>query len=429
MTLERNQLGKPRRGTKYTVTFPTMPSLTRRAAYIDIFQKQFHHDVGQVHFLRKSEVWFKDIPTGLPIKITWTQMRQRKEWVGYVSHVEKNIQPSLEQPLVVHCVGASYPLKEKATRTFTNMTIPEVAKIITSEFGLELVSDTHPIRFPQLTMAGHSYWEWLVEHAKKIGYALYVDGTSIHLRNLDNVVNRQTSTSALLYYTGLYVKSRVNYFDRTLHSFKVLKGDHVETLAATRSKKKSAGVSPLTSGATFGDASPQGTGVGLREVTSDVLFSEFRSDQVTQSAGIAQELAKGAASMARFTIPAKVKCTGDSRITPFAPVRVLGTGQKTDGLWVVSEVRHNIRSNGEYDIEAVILTDGVGDNSLTKLRPEVTGQTGFVDIDEAIRTKNNQKPTMGSTIVQGDPSIRVKDAGFNRDKARWRAGSVTNGTK
>lgn len=427
MTLEPDELGKPRRGTRYTVTFPTMPSLTQQAAYIDIYQKQYHHDIAQINFLRSSEVWFKNIPTGLPVTITWTQQRQRKEWVGYVTHVEKTVKPSLEQPLVVHCVGASYLLKERATRVFTGMSIPDVVKIMCTEFGLALVSDPHPVKFPQLTMAGHSYWEWLVEHAKKIGYVLYMDGAVLHFRKLERVVNRSVSSSALLYYSGQYVKSRVDYYDRTLHYFKVLKGDNIETAGALRSNKLTAGVSPTLVTAQSAETSPQKISAGMRSTQSDVLFSEYRTDQVTQTAETARELSRGAASMARLNIPAKVKCIGDSRISPFAPVRVIGTGERTDGLWVVGEVRHNLRSNGEYDIEAVIVTDGVGGTLRTSLRPEVTTQYGFIDVDEAIRTKSNQKIISTHLLVQGNAGVRPQDKGFNKDKMRWRAGGVSNG--
>jgi phage protein D len=404
-----------------------MPSLTQKAAYIDIYQKAYHHDIAQINFLRSSEVWFKDIPTGLPVTITWTQQRQRREWVGYVTHVEKTVKPSLEQPLVIHCVGASYLLKEKATRVFTGMSIPDAVKIICTQFGLALVTDAHPVKFSQLTMAGHSYWEWLVEHAKKIGYVLYMEGAVLHFRKLERMVNRSVSSSALLYYSGLYVKSRVDYYDRTLHYFKVLKGDNIETSGALRSNKLTAGVNPIMVKSQSAESSPQKISAGMRTTQSDVLFSEYRTDQVAQTASVARELSRGAASMARLNLPAKVKCIGDSRISPFAPVRVSGTGAKTDGLWVASEVRHNLRSNGEYDIEAVIVTDGVDGTLRTSLRPEVTDQYGFIDIDEAVRTKNNQKTVSTQLLVQGNAGIRPQDKGFNKDKMRWRAGGVVNG--
>jgi phage protein D len=345
-------------------------------------------------------------------------------WIGYVTHVEKTVEGSLDQPMMVHCVGASYPLKEKATRTFQNMTIPEVAALIGREFGLTVIADSHPIRFPQLTMAGHSYWEWLVEQSKKIGYSMYVDGAVLHFERFDRAISRKSSDAALLFYNGKYLPPRARHVDRTLHSFKALKGDHIETSGAMRSDKVAAGVNPLTARSTSEVSSPANAGLDLRTDAADVFFTEYRSDLVVQSVGIAKELAKGAASMARFNIPAKVKCIGDPRISPFIPVQVVGTGAKTDGLWVAQKVRHNIRSNGEYDIEAVVLTDGTGVNTLARSRTQVIDQVGTINIVEAIKGGGKMGTQVMPVVRSAAVNIRPADVGFNKDKARWRAGGI-----
>lgn len=424
MTQERNQPGKPRRGTTYSVVFPTMPSLDAKASYIDIHQKQYSHDVVQITFSRTAEKWFKDIPTGLPVKIVWRVQSKVREWVGYVSHVDKVIQGSLNQPMVIHCVGASYPLKETTTRTFSNMTVPEVARTICSEFGLELSADSHPIRFSQLVIAGQSYWSWLVSQAKRIGYTLYMDGTTMHLKRFDRTVAATASSSPVLFYQGKYISARANYYDRTLHYFKVLKGDNVETGKSQRRAKIVQGIDPISGEKISAKKLPSEVGLSLRQDVSDVLFSEYRNDQVAHDLETANELAKGSASMARFNIPAKVKCLGDPRMTPFSTVTVLGTGTRTDGLWILDEVHHNIRSNGEYDIEAVILTDGTGSDTETGSRNIVRGAVGVVNITEAIRLGGRAKETSTAKLSAGIPAPRTKDKGFNKDKVRWRAGGV-----
>jgi len=404
-----------------------MPSLADLPSYIDIYQEQYHHDIAVLSFNRGSDSRFKDIPTGLPVKITWSQGRLKKDWIGYVTNVEKTMQGSLEQPMMVHCVGASYPLKERATRTFSNMTIPEVAKVIATEFGLKLIADSHPIRFPQLSMAGHSYWQWLVEHAKKIGFSLYVDGATLYLENFDRTIARKSADAALLFYDGKYLPTRSRHVDRTLHYFKPLKGDNVETGTVFRSQKITSGVNPLSSSLESTSVAPNAVGVALKDTPSDVLFREYRSDQVVQSASIAREIAKGAASMARFNLPAKVKCIGDARISPFMPVQLAGTGSKTDGLWVAKKVRHNIRSNGEYDIEALVLTDGTGYTSTSSGRQTRVNQIGVINVNEAIKSGGKLGVHDVPVIQSATARIRPSDVGFNKDKPRWRAGGVNNG--
>ena len=422
MTPDSKKQGKNLRSTRIYVEFPTMPSLADRPSYIDIYQEQYHHEIAVLSFNRTSERRFKDIPTGLPVQVTWAQGRRKKVWIGYVSHVEKTVQGSFEQPMSIHCVGASYPLKERATRTFQNMTVPEVAKLIANEFGMKLVSDNHPTRFSQLSMTGHSYWEWLVEHAKKIGYALYVDGTTIYLERFDRVIARKQTDTALLFFDGKYLPPRSRHVDRTLHYFKVLKGDGIETNQFLRTNKVTAGVSPYSTSITSKEVAPNQTGIGVREITSDVLFKEYRNDVVAQDPDIARELAKAAASMSRFNIPAKVKCIGDVRISPFVPVQILGTGTKTDGMWITQKVRHNIRSNGEYDIEAVVLTDGTGANNSYGARVNVVNQVGYVNTSEALREGGILKPDSKFYISSGVGKVSPAGAGFTKDRARWKAG-------
>lgn len=427
MPLEPRENGKSRRITRYRLEFPTMPSLQATPSMIDIYQEQYHHDVAVIFFRRTPETLFRDLPTGLPVKITIHQHRTKKEWVGYVTHTDKKVQGSLEHPMSIHCVGASYPLKETATRTFTQMTIPEVAGIIAKEFGLQIIADSHPVRFPQLTMAGHSYWEWLVEQAKKIGFSVRVDGTTLYFEKFDRAVGRGSSSAPLLFFNGTYLPPRSRHIDRTLHMFHVLKGDNIETGMVKRATKVIAGIDPVLGSKESNSVAPSAVGDALRSSPADVLFAEYRTDQVAQSASTAAELAKGAASMARFNIPAKVKCIGDLRIGPFVPIQVAGTGEKTDGLWIGQKIRHNIRQNGEYDIEATILTDGTGQNNAASSRVVSTDQRGTVDVVDALATGGRLGTRAVSNLSSQGPRITTRDVGFNKDRARWKAGGVNNG--
>lgn len=419
--------GKLRRGTSYKVTFPSMPSLTQKPAYIELTEKQYSHDVLVLHYLRTSGVWFEDIPTGLPIKVSWVQERRYREWVGYVSYVGKTVQGKMGKPMTVVCVGASYPLKERATRTFSNLTIPDIAAIIARENSLHLIADSHPTVFPSLTIAGHSYWEWLAEQAKRIGFTLRVDGTNIYLQRLDKAIDRNSTDSPYLYFDASLVPAGGQHNDRTLHSFNVMKGENIESASSSRANKNTGGVNPLSGTSTGDSRRPDDVGRSLRESVSDVLFQEYRSDQVVQSTSMARELAEGAAHLARLNLPAKINCMGDPRIVPFAPVRIDGTGIKTDGVWVVNEAKHIIRSNGEYEIEALIVTDGTGANKLSSMRPAINKEEGTINIVAALNNSSSGGAAWGSAISFGISAIRPKDEGFSRSNARWRASGVIHG--
>jgi hypothetical protein len=118
---------------------------------------------------------------------------------------------------------------------------------------------------------------------------------------------------------------------------------------------------------------------------------------------------------------------GDPRIVPFAPVRIDGTGVKTDGVWVVREAKHIIRSNGEYEIEALIVTDGTGANKVSSMRPAINREEGTINIVAALNNSSSNGAAWGSEISFGISAIRPKDEGFSRSNSRWRASGVIRG--
>ena len=118
---------------------------------------------------------------------------------------------------------------------------------------------------------------------------------------------------------------------------------------------------------------------------------------------------------------------GDPRIVPFAPVRINGTGVKTDGVWVVREAKHIIRSNGEYEIEALIVTDGTGANKVSSMRPAINREEGTINIVAALNNSSSNGAAWGSEISFGISAIRPKDEGFSRSNSRWRASGVIRG--
>ena len=414
--------GKKQKSTVLKVSFPTIPSFERQPQSVVIYQKPYSHDVMTLNYNAISDFWFENIATGIPVQISIRQEFREYTWNAYVSHISKNVVGRLDAEMYVHVVGATYPLKEQATRTFTEMTIPGAVERIAREHGLIAVVDSHPVVFPQLTLAGHSYWEWMAEQAKRIGYALWAENTTIHFRKLDSMVNREATSSPLLYFENKFAPPYSQYRSRTLNKFTPLKGDNIETFGGTKRRiKMSAGFDPVNSAATSAQFSPKDAGQGLRQNLSDVLFSEYRSDQVVQSDNTANQISQGAASMARFSLPAKINCLGDPRIHPFAPVRIQGTGTETDGLWVFNEATHTIRSNGMYEIDGTVLTDGTGSNYVTSLRPDIDWEDGTINFQEAIKNSGVSGTKWGSELVYQQIAYSPKEGGYLQSPARWKA--------
>ena len=421
---ERLASGKARKGTFFQVTFPTMPTLERKPYEAQLTQKQGHHDILRLSFSQEGKQWFEDIPTGLPVRFSWIQEGVETTWVGYVSYVSKVVTSLRDRTMEVMCIGSSFPLKDKGMRVFTDTTIPEAVAKLATEFNLEFISDSHPRKFSQLTLAGHSYWAWIQEQASRIGYAAYMDGVTLYFRSFDKVISQNTNSIPVLSIEDKTTVDGQLFYDRTMEYFKVLKGDFVEGEGSVRTDKHVAGVNPVTKEAFIAKASPSNAGTGLRKEVSPTLFNEYRTDQVATSANESEVIAKDAAHLSRFTLPAKVKGRGDYRFKPYALVHVLGTGPTTDGYWLVKEAVHTFGKFGTYDVDLTILSDGTGDTSLTGFSLSTSAGRDLVNISEAISNGGavtSRRAAGEAKLGHSLTAITHKQLGYKPSSAKWTA--------
>lgn len=414
--------GKSRQGTTTSVLFPTLPSLSQQPMRTQLYQEEGAHDLLVLQFRATHENWFRVLKTGVPIHFTWSQSPFKNNWIGYVSYVSKQVSGQTEQIMEVHCVGASFPLKERVSEVFENSTITQAVETIVSKFGFKFIGDPHPLVFEQLVIAGHSYWEWIQEQAKRIGYGVLVDGMSFIFKPLDKLIDYRITSVPVFSMMGKGVSGGVMYNDRTLDSFVVLNGEYVENPHALRTVKAVGGVDPITGTTFYSAKSPKDVGINLRQSVSDVLFSEIRAEQVAHSHQAAESLSEGAAHNGRLNMPAKVKGQGDPRLKVFAPVVIRGTGDLTDGYWVAKKIKHMFSRNGNYQVELTISTDGSGLTNRTSQRQDTGTVVGVVNLTDAL----NSTGIAGNTAVNeayklsGNLGIQTEyNQGFLRTPNRW----------
>jgi phage protein D len=375
---------KYRRGTATNVQFPSLPSLTTQPAMIDLYQKQYQHDILTLEYRSESPLWIDTLKTGTPVSFTWRQETVVKNWIGYVSSIQKVNAPQRTNIMQVVCVGATFPMKQRVTRIFENKTIPQVVQLIAEGFGFSVLTDSHPQVFDQLAITGNSYWEWINEQAKRIGYGVIVDGMNFVFRPLDKLINMTFSNAPVMSLGNAGAPFNTQYLDRTLDQFKIILGDNVEASSNWRAVKNVGGVDPETSELFLSKSSPAEGSDPLRETVSPVLFDEFRTDRVINSRVASDQAALAAAAMARFGIPATIMGQGDPRIRPFGVIYVAGTGVTTDGYWMVTEARHKFHKIGDYMIDLSVSTDGVGDAVVeTPFRTRSVDGAGTVNLNEA----------------------------------------------
>lgn len=355
--------GKVRRNTLFKAEFPTLPNLKIRPTTANLQQRQYFHDILTLEYTGVANINVENINTGIPVKFTWTQGSRQKTWYGYVAYVSKLSAAQSKKPVIIRCVGSSFVLKKRSQKVYKNKTIPEVAALIAKEHGLKFLGENHTRRFQQLSLSGQSQWEWLHKNAARIGYAMYVNETSLVFKSIDTLLGEFLADVPLFQFWSEAIP-RTNYqLDRTLDSFTVLKGEYIEDGSPTRTTKSVNGVDPVT-GKPFGEtASPKGTGKPLRSKINDVIFQGFSTDEVANSKLAAKLAAKGAAELARFNLPAKAVGQGDPRAFPYRVVYLDGVSREFNGHWLIKEITHMFRFGGDYAVTMQLATDGLKENS------------------------------------------------------------------
>lgn len=418
------EVKKYRKGTAVNVRFPTLNNLTVQPRRIDIHQKQYTHDILTLEYPAESTQWFESLHTGVPVQFSWNQDTLSKNWIGYVSHVSRQNSAQRTNPMQIVCVGATFVLKERVTRVFNQSTITSAVKKIVEEYGFSYHGIPNKEVFSQLTIPGISYWEWIVEQAKRIGYGILIDGMDFYFSPIDRLIDQGFSASAILSLGDATIPFNMQAFDRTLDSFRVISGDNIEDTVNSRAIKTVGGVDPVTNTIYTATLSPADSGTGTRDSISDVLFSEYRTDRVVSSKDSASAAVVGAAEMARFNLPAVVKGQGDPRIRPFGSVFISGTGNFTDGFWMVREAQHMFHAIGDYMVNLKIVTDGLGDTVQTPFRQRNTIGVGTInpeDIYNDGKIITNFFDMDRVTLSSADIIIKEGSQGYVRTPQSWKA--------
>jgi phage protein D len=369
-------------------------------------------------------MWFESIKSGLPITFTWSYGKDEKHWVGYVQGINKTVNPQRSNLMTIMCWGSSFVLKDRVTRSFKNSTIPEAVKKIVTEHGFRFIGDTNGYRFPQLLIAGQSYWEWIQEQANLIGYGAYVDGMDFYFKKLDSLINQSFSSATVLSTNNPFIPTGQTVFDRTLQRFSVLNSEHVESGKNLRAVKSVGGVDPYTSQPFVESISPDEVGTAIRTIVSNVFFNQHMPDLVVNDRSSAVHLARGAAEMARFNLPAKAQAQGHPRLRPFASVYISGTGDLTDGYWFIRGAHHTFTLHGDHEVDLHLITDGIGSTMQTPFRKRDASTVGTVDLTHAL--ENNGKVPNAFTwnsvrLHSTAPVVKQGNQGFKRTNVLWKS--------
>lgn len=408
-----------RTGTTFSVSFPDFPTFNVAAQSFKLHQEAGKQDVVEIMYASFNPFYYKALKTGVPVQITWVSPNGKGDFYGYVYDTSMTTQATVKRYVTLRCVGASFALKEGGSKIWKNKSASDIVTDICKTFKLKPVVTPHTVRFPQQSLVGHTYWEKVQELAQRIGYVAQLVGTELHFHPIDNMIDINSSSIPVLSYSDGDINAGGVYEAQTLDKFKPTIGDHNESIGHSKREKTVSGIDPVTAKPFTHTASPTKVGQAVRTTTSDPLFKEVIPTRVTDSPAVAKAMAEGFAQLSRFNIKAEAASQGDPRISPYRMVEINGTGDTSDGFWIVTKVTHFVTYDGRYTAEFTCVTDGVGTNRPTVFRPTKAGIVGVRNVSLETTTGIVTKP--GSTkLSEPVAMINQTQTGFNVTPRRWR---------
>ena len=375
-------------------------------------------DVVELTYPRFSSFYMKALKTGVPISISISNDKASTKWFGYVYDVKKNTLQSLDKPVVVRCIGSSLSLKEGGSKIWTSKTAPDIVFEIAKKFKLKPVVTPHKTIFTQQSLSGHTYWEKIQELAARIGYAAHVTGTELHFHPLDIMIDKFMTTIPIMSYIDDALAPYAEVRDQTLDVFRAHLSDYSDMQDSSKKEKNVYGIDPLSAKLYEATSSANRVGKNLKEDVKAPLFKQTVSTAVTGSKEMAQVLADSHAQFSRFVNHATGTGQGHPLIAPYRTIELVGTGEDTDGYWVIKKAHHFMAFDGRYQVEFDCMTDGRGRNKASATRPSSAGSVPVRNLSLELVTGSPSTPT--STRISGPTAlINQRNSGFTVTPRRW----------
>ena len=407
-----------RNSTKFTVTYPDFPSFQASPNSFKLHQEQGKHDVLELSYAGFNSFYQKALKTGVLMKLDWENENSKGQFIGHVYSVSLKAQASMKKNITVKGVGASFRLKEGGSKVWKNKSASEIATLIAKDKKLKPVVTSSPIKFGQQSLTGHTYWEKLQELAGRIGYVCQVIGVELHFHPIDKMIDHFSTSIPVLSHHDKGVNEGMMYEAQTLDMFKTTVGSINELTSQVKKDKIVTGLDPIT-GKTFSHtSSPSKTGKNVRVKAKEELFKEMIPTRVAESPAVAKAMAEGFAQLARFSVHAEGVAQGDARIAPYRTIDINGTGDETDGNWVVKSAVHYAHFDGRYSVEFTCMTDGTGKNQATGARPAKASKVPTRNLMSEMTTGMTTKPTVAK-ISKKAPLVNQTDAGLKLSSSMW----------
>jgi phage protein D len=405
-----------RNATSFSIEFPDFAAFKTTPHNFRLIQRAGKQDIVEITYPDFTPFYQQALKTGVMLSIKWSNGLNTNTWYGYVYDVSPTHQQSLKKPVMVRAIGSSFGLKNMGNKIWVNRTATEIVEEIAKKFKLKPKITTSKVRFSQQSMVNHTYWEKLKELAHRIGYVVQVDKTELHFHPLDVMIDKFATTIPVLYHNW-EENQVVSTLSPTLDKFIARVGDTTEGVYSKRDKQVS-GVDPVTGKSFSVSHSPSDFKKTLRKNVPDALFTESLTSTITASPSMAREIVKAQAVLSHYSIHAEGSGQGDPLMAPYRTIEINGTGDSTDGFWVIEDVEHFVTHDGRYYVDFTCMTDGTGNNKGAIFRPTEAGTVPVRNLAFEASTEGLSRPT--STRISASTTIVNRGAvGYKVAPRRW----------
>lgn len=338
---------------------------------LTVIQEARKHDVATVLLRSITLDWYRSLSPGAPVRFDWVgKTTGSGQFLGYVTYVKPAVQVDANlYEIEIVCTAASRSLRASAQKSWRNSTIPDIARDVGRQFGFKVVTKPHPLRRPQTIQSGETYWEFLHRLARRIGYALRVEGTTLMFLPVESFVSNFQKRAPYL----TSIENRRDYSQErvTIESFTALTGDTSESSEYSLDAAKVVAILPRT-GEVYTSKKTVKSAT-KRKRRGQPKFETFNTTVVAHNKRDADLLAQGLADNGSMAVDGKLVCMGDGSISPYRPVYLRLPQRRLSGWWVVKSVTHILdATTGDYTCDAVVSTDSLEASGLPARAPKKT---------------------------------------------------------
>lgn len=389
------------------VDFPY--SIVKPSLVYEFSLKQARYEHEYVTMLFKDwEINYNDISPMSPVTINvYTPEGSQKEFNGYVHHIQPIYSPG-ERSVEVTVIGASYVMKNTAQTIYRNVTADQVLKKVARKYGFSYFTEPHGRVFPQIAQAGRTDWQLLVWLAKKVGYTLRAENTSLYFYPLSKDYSENRSSAKR------FDLNKVETFGGTnAYSFRPLVGENLEFDDDETDTKSALAFSGVDR---FAKLDLQYTKPKNKKSTRrnnvPEQFDRFAVHTVVSDTEVAVWEAEAAEERQRFGYRGHAEVLGDPELKPDMPIYLGGLGQEYSGYWVILRTEHRIERISLYtSVYTTILylgIDSLGSSNSWGSEPGVTAPN--------TRQKRVIKPNVRNTQKKVNSKLKIKGF-YNKKKS------------